>query len=325
MIDNTNEIDKETISKPKKRNFYVDLLIRLFKEKPLGTFGFVLVLIFLMAGIFANYIAPFGMNEVHPLDMLLRPSGQYLLGTDNLGRDVLSNVIYGARISVIIGLSASALMTVLCVALGAASALIGGIFDLLFQRFVDAWLSIPGLLILLTLVSITGRGMIQVILIIAIPGSIGGSRIIRSAVMAIKENVYVEAAYSIGSTPWRIFTRHILPHIMPVVIILFTMGVGDAIMMEAGLSFLGFGVPPGVPSWGNMLSQEGRQFALKAPWIALWPGVALSLTIFGVNMFGDAIRDLLDPRIKGKEGRFGVSHKIVNKILRSQRKSTGDV
>ena len=320
MIDNTKELDKVTISKAKAHNFYIGLLIRLFKEKPLGSFGFILILIFLIVGIFADYIAPFGMNEVHLTDMMRTPSGTYLLGTDNLGRDVFSNVIYGARISVIIGLSASALMAIFCVALGASSALIGGKFDLLLQRFVDTWLSIPSLLILLMLVSITGRGMIQIIFIIGISGAIGSSRIIRGAVMTIKENVYVESAITLGSTPWHVFIRHILPHIMPVVIVLFTMSVGSSIMMESGLSFLGFGVPPGVPSWGNMLSQEGRQFAFKAPWIALWPGVALSLTIYGVNMFGDAIRDLLDPRMKSKEGRFGVSYKNVNKIFRLLKK-----
>jgi peptide/nickel transport system permease protein len=301
----SNEPTVNVMKKPesKRHGFLVDLLIRLVKQKPLGTFGLIVILMLLLTGIFASVIAPFKMNEIHLLDMLRPPGPVYVLGTDQLGRDIFSNLIYGARVSVIIGLSASALQTIFSTALGSISAMSGGKFDLFFQRFVDGWISIPTFLILLTLVTITGRGMIQIIVIIGIPSSIGTSRVIRSAVIGLKENVYIEAARAIGSPDWKTFFRHILPNIMPIVIILFSMQVGAAILIESSLSFLGFGVPPGVPSWGSMLSQEGRQYMELVPAMALWPGAALSITVYGINMFGDALRDLLDPRLKG--GRIG--------------------
>lgn len=296
-------------AEPKRRKFIVDLFLRLVREKPLGTFGLIVVILLLFTGIFADQLAPFGMNEIHLIDRLQPPGGKYLLGTDQLGRDILSNIIYGARVSMIIGLSASAIQTVISTALGALSALIGGKFDLVLQRFVDAWMSIPALLILLTLVAIVGRGMAEIILVIAIPGSIAQSRIPRSAVIGIKENVYVDAARAIGATTPRLLFRHILPNIMPLIIIIFTMHVGGVILLESSLSFLGFGVPPGVPSWGSMLSLEGRQYMEMVPALALWPGAALSVTVYGINMFGDAMRDLLDPRLRGRAGRYGGTSK----------------
>jgi len=311
-LSNETEINI-TKKKPeqKRHSFLVDLLIRLVKQKPLGLFGLVVIIVLLLTGIFANFIAPFKMNEIHLLDMLRSPDATYVLGTDQLGRDIFSNIIYGARVSIIIGLAASALQTIFSTALGSISAMAGGKFDLLFQRFVDAWQSVPTFLILLTLVTIVGRGMIQIILIIGIPSSIGTSRVIRSSVISLKENAYIEAARAIGSPDWKLFFKHILPNIMPIVIILFSMQVGASILVEASLSFLGFGVPPGIPSWGSMLSQEGRQYMEQAPALALWPGMALSLTVYGINMFGDALRDLLDPRLKGgRIGRYGGLKKI---------------
>jgi peptide/nickel transport system permease protein len=309
MTDSGTSTIIKTQPPQKRHGFFMDVLIRLVQQKPLGTFGLIVVIILLLTGIFAPLLAPFGINEIHLADRLMPPGGNYLLGTDQLGRDVLSNIIYGARVSVIIGLSASAIQTVLSTAIGAMSGLIGGKFDLIFQRFVDAWMSIPPLLILLTLVAIVGKGMLQIILVIAIPGAIAQSRIPRSAVISIKENVYVEAAKAIGSTTPRLLFRHILPNIVPLIIIMFTTYVGGVILLEAALSFLGFGVPPGVPSWGSMLSMEGRQYMEMAPALALWPGAALSITVYGINMFGDAMRDLLDPKLRGKVGRYGATGK----------------
>ena len=163
----------------------------------------------------------------------------------------------------------------------------------------------PGFLILLIIVSILGKGTWQIIVAIGLPMGIGGSRMIRSAALAIKENVYIDAGRAIGCSTWGLLTRHIIPNIMPVIIIGFSMMIGGAILMEASLSFLGYGVPPGVPSWGSMLSQEGRTFMEIAPALAIWPGLALTLVVWGTNMFGDALRDLLDPRLKGGLGRYG--------------------
>ena len=311
MVGDTSNIPSVVIAEPKRRSFFVDLLIRLWKEKPLGTVGLAIVVLLLFAGIFADLLAPYEMGEMDLLDMLASPSSAHWLGTDNLGRDVLSQIIYGARVSVIIGLSATALTTVVSVIIGALSALIGGKFDLVVQRFVDAWLCVPGMLILLIMVFILGKGTWQIILAIGLPMGIGGSRMIRSAVFAIRENIYVEAGRAIGGDTWMVLRRHILPNIMPVIIISFSMMIGQVILMEASLSFLGFGVPPGVPSWGSMLSQEGRMYMEIAPMLAIWPGLALSLVVYGTNMFGDAMRDLLDPRLKGGLGSYGGPRKKI--------------
>jgi peptide/nickel transport system permease protein len=317
MAGDASNTGNEAIAEPKRHSFLVDLLIRLWKEKPLGTIGLVIVLVLLLTGIFADFLAPYPMGKTDLLNMLQPPSAQHLLGTDNVGRDELSQIIYGARVSVIIGLSATALTMVVSIIIGALSALIGGKFDLVVQRFVDAWLCIPVMLILLIMVSILGKGMWQVIVVIGIPTGIGSSRIIRSAVFAIKENTYVDAGRAIGCSTFTLLTRHILPNIMPVIIIGFSTMIGGVILMEASLSFLGYGVPPGVPSWGSMLSQEGRIFMEIEPMLAVWPGLALTLVVYGTNMFGDALRDLLDPKLKGGLGSYGGPRKKVK--IKTQR------
>jgi peptide/nickel transport system permease protein len=293
----------------KRHGFWMDLLIRMIREKPLGTFGLAVTILLLFTGLFANFLAPYGMNEIHLIDRLKPPSSTYVLGTDQLGRDILSRIIYGARVSMIIGLSATAISTVISVLLGIVSGFVGGKTDMFLQRFVDVWMSMPALLVLMTVMSIVGNGMLQISMVIGITGGIRGSRVIRSAVIGIKENTYVAAAQAIGCTSWRSMMRHILPNIMAPIIISFTIGIGGTIMQEASLSFLGFGVPPGVPSWGSMLSGEGRQFMEAAPTLALWPGFALTLVVYGINMFGDSLRDLLDPRLRGGVGRYSLSDK----------------
>jgi peptide/nickel transport system permease protein len=310
----------------KKHSYLVDLTIRLVKTKPLGTIGGAIVLIMFLIGIFADFIAPYGMNEVHLIDRLLGPSTQYILGTDHLGRDLLSNLIWGARISMTIGILATLIGTALAVLIGTVSAQWGGKIDLIIQRFVDAWMAIPTLLILLFLMSIIGRGLKQIILLLAIPSGIRSSRVIRSAVLGIKENEYILAVKSIGGSPWRLTFLHILPNIMAPIIIDFTIGMGAAIMMESSLSFLGFGVPPGVPTWGSMLSAEGRQYMQIAPQLALYPGIALTMVVFGINLFGDALRDLTDPRLRGTGGKFVGSKKknqIIQNVVRIFKQAVG--
>jgi peptide/nickel transport system permease protein len=304
MAGEASNTGNELIAEPKRHSFFVDLFLRMIREKPLGTIGLAIVLLLLLTGIFADFLAPYHIGEIDLKHMLASPSAQHLLGTDNLGRDELSQIIYGARVSVIIGLCATTLTTIVSIIIGALSALIGGTFDLLMQRFVDAWLCVPGFLILLIIVSIMGKGTWQIIIAIGLPMGIGGSRMIRSAALSIKENTYIDAGRAIGCSTWTLLTRHILPNIMPVIIIGFSMMIGGAILMEASLSFLGYGVPAGVPSWGSMLSQGGRTYMEIMPMLALWPGLALTLVVFGTNMFGDALRDLLDPRLKGGLGSY---------------------
>ena len=282
-----------------------DFLSRLWKRKPLGTACGIIILILILVSIFAEVLAPYAYDEPHLVDRLQGPSVQYLLGTDQLGRDFLSRIIHGARISITVGLAATSLNVVVAVLLGGISGFVGGKLDLVVQRFVDAWMSFPGLLLLLTVMSIVGKGIPQMILVLGIAGGIVSSRVVRGAVIGVKENVFFDAAEAMGSSNWRTLARHVLPNIAAPVIIIFSINVGGVIMAEASLSFLGFGLPPEVPSWGSLLSRGGRQYMEQAPWLALWPGLCLTITGYSLNMFGDAVRDLLDPRLRGGAGRFG--------------------
>ena len=278
---------------------------RLVKEKPLSIIAGVVILLLMLVAIFADVLAPFPHDEVNIVDRMQAPSGRYLLGTDQLGRDLLSRLIFGAQISLTVGLAATAVNVVVAVLIGGPSGFFGGRLDLAAQRFVDAWMAFPGLLLLLTIMSLVGRGVPQIIVVLGVTGGIGGSRVIRGAVIGVKENVYFQAAEAIGSTKWRTLIRHVLPNIGAPIIIIFTINVGAVIISEAALSFLGFGLPISVPSWGGMLSREGREFMEVAPRLALWPGLCLTIVVYCLNMFGDAVRDLLDPRLRGGLGRLG--------------------
>ena len=189
--------------------------------------------------------------------------------------------------------------------IGVPSGYFGGKYDIIVQRFVDAWIAFPGLILLLTIMSIVGRGIPQIIVVLGISGGIGTSRVVRGAVIGIKENDYFLAAPAIGSRGTATLMRHVLPNIMPVMIIIFSISVGGVIIAEASLSFLGFGLPVNIPSWGGLLSREGRKYMEAAPWLAIWPGLALTITVYSFNMFGDALRDLLDPRLRGGGGGLG--------------------
>ena len=293
------------VSEPKRRKGLADFSIRLWREKPLGTAGGIIVLILILVAIFADVLAPYPYDEIHLVDRLTGSSARYLLGTDHAGRDLLSRLIYGARLSLTVGLAATVLNVVVAVLVGGTSGFLGGKFDLAVQRFVDAWMSFPGLLLLLTIMSIAGRGILQIIVVLGIAGGIGGSRVVRGAVIDIRENDYFQAAESIGSSKWRTLIRHVLPNIAAPIIIIFCINIGGVIMSEASLSFLGFGLPAQIPSWGGLLSREGRKYMEIAPWLALWPGLCLTITVYSLNMFGDAVRDLLDPRLRGGGGGLG--------------------
>ncbi len=276
-------------------------LLRLFRDKPLGAAGGVMMVLFLVIGIIGPWIAPYGFNDISPADRLLPPSAEHWFGTDIIGRDMLSRCIYGAQLSVIIGCSAAALATLISTLLGIVSGYFGGRFDLLMQRFVDAWMSFPDLVILIVVVSVIGPGMPQIIGTLSLLLGIAGSRIVRSAVIGVREHMYVHAAQSIGAKSPRILWRHILPNVLPPIIVLLTTRVGTVILAESGLSFLGLGVPPPAPSWGAMLTGSGRTYMFQAPWLALAPGLCLTAVVYATNVFGDALRDLLDPRMRGSK------------------------
>ena len=279
--------------------------VRLWRERPVGALGGIIVLILILVSIFADVLAPYRPREINLPDILQGPSAAHLLGADHLGRDVLSRLIHGARISIFVGFAATTLNVVVAGLIGGTSGFLGGKPDLVVQRFVDAWMSFPGLLLLLTVMSITGRGILQLIAVLGIAGGIPASRVVRGAVIGVKENAYFQAAEVVGSSTWKTLVRHVLPNIAAPVIVIFSINIGAVIITEASLSFLGFGLPLQIPSWGGMLSREGRQYMEMAPRLALWPGLCLTIVVYSLNMFGDAVRDLLDPRLRGGGGRLG--------------------
>jgi len=283
----------------RERGPFLDLVARLFREKPLGAAGAVIFLVFLLCGVFADVLATRGINQTDLVHRFAPPSWDFPLGTDRLGRDMLSRILHGARISMIVGFLGAALATVISVLIGVVCGYLGGRVDLVVQRAVDAWMAFPDLVLLIVVVAVVGPGMPQIIVILGLLYGIGGSRIVRGAVMQAREHMYVHAAQSLGARTPRILWRHILPNVMPVVIVLFTTRIGAVILSEAGLSFLGMGVPPPAPTWGSMLSGSARTYMYIGPWLALAPGLCITLVVYSVNVVGDALRDLLDPRMRG--------------------------
>ena len=281
-------------------------LARLVREKPLGAASAAVVVLLIFVSIFAETLAPYDILEVNAKDRLQGASAAHWLGTDHLGRDLLTRIIYGARLSLAVGLAATALNVLVALLIGGVSGFIGGRLDLVTQRFVDAWMAFPGLLLLLTIMSIVGRGLPQIIITLGVSGGIVGSRVVRGAVISVRENMYFQAAQTVGSRTGRTILRHVIPNIAPVLVVIFSINIGGVIISEASLSFLGFGLPIEIPSWGGLLSREGRRYMEQAPHLALWPGLALTVTVYCLNNFGDAVRDLLDPRLRGGTGRYDV-------------------
>ncbi len=283
----------------RERPAFITFTLRLIREKPLGAFGGAIFVLFLFFGLFADFLIPYGVNETDLRVRLEGPSADHLFGTDHLGRDVLSRVLIGAQLSMTIGFLAAGLATVISIILGVLSGYFGGKVDMLIQRFVDAWMCFPDLLFLMVVISIIGAGVPQIVMALSLIYGIAGSRIVRGSVISVRENMHTHAARSMGAKTMHVLVRHILPNIMPVVIVLFTTRVGAAILTEAGLSFLGLGVPPPTPTWGGMLSGTGRTYMYIGPWLALAPGLCLTIVVYAINVYGDALRDLLDPRMRG--------------------------
>ena len=281
------------------RSRCLDVGIRLIRDKPLGFLGAGIVFTLLGMALCADVIAPYGYAQTSLLQRFRPSSLEHWLGTDQLGRDLLSRIIYGTRASLTVSLGATALGTSLGTLIGVTSAIFGGRYDLGVQRVVDAWEAIPNLLLLLTIMSLLGPGLYKVMAVLGLSFGIQNSRIVRGVALSVKENAYIEAAQAFGGTNLRIMLSHILPNVAAIIIVVATIGLGNLILVEATLSFLGFGVPPPHPTWGGMLSLQGLSYMYQAPWLAIWPGVALSAAAFGFNMFGDARRDLLDPRLRG--------------------------
>ena len=288
----------------KRESQIAEVFVRLWREKPLATIGGFIVIFMVLVGLSADLISPYPMDQMNLREILQGPSLSHPFGTDEIGRDLLSRMIFGARISLMVGIIGSVYATIVSTAIGLLSGYFGGRFDMVVQRFVDSWMSFPDLFLALAMLAVLGPGIPQVIIVIGLLYAISGSRIIRGAVISTKENVYVQAAEAIGSPTTRIMIRHILPNVMAPIIILLTTRMASMILVEATLSFLGYGIPPPESSWGGLLSGAGRQYMLQNPWMALWPGVALSVVVYGINMLGDGIRDILDPRLRGGVERY---------------------
>ncbi len=269
-------------------------------RKPLGAIGAVVLLVFAGVAVLAPVLATHDPDLNNYRARVKPPSAEHWFGTDNFGRDIYSRVIYGARISMYVGILATLLGTLIGALAGLCSGFFGGRTDQVVQRIADIMFTIPPLVLAMAIVTMLGPSLLNVTIAIAIPRMPNTNRVIRSAVLSIKESLFVEASRAIGSTNSHIMLRHLIPNITAPYIVVATASLGGAILVEASLSFLGLGVPPPVPSWGRMLSLEGMRYFETAPWMAMAPGVFISAAVFGANLFGDALRDVLDPKLRGR-------------------------
>lgn len=270
------------------------------KRKPLGTASASLILLIVFTAIFADVLALYDPLFTHPEIRLAPPSWQHPFGTDDIGRDVFSRIIYGARISLWVGLLAVGIGTVAGTIIGLLCGYWEGRLDLALQRFMDALMAIPGLILAMAIVSVLTPNTTNAMLAIAVVIIPGNSRIVRGAVLSAKQNQYVEAARALGCGHLRMIVTHILPNVTAPILIIASIWLGNAIFIEASLSFLGLGTQPPTPSWGLMLSSTGRAFMEQAPWLAIFPGLAISLAVLGFNLFGDTLRDVWDPKLRGR-------------------------
>jgi peptide/nickel transport system permease protein len=268
------------------------------RKQPLGTIGFIVVLAMIVMAVFANYLTPYDPEENDWANMLIAPGWEFLLGTDQFGRDIMCRLIYGARTALFVGFVASFIGATLGLVLGVMSAYFGGTFDLIFQRVMDVFMAFPLIIMALAIVSIFGPSTENVIIAITIPFIPRCARVVRSSALAIREIPYVDAARALGYSHARIILRHMAPNVMAPFLIMITAFVGQAILLEASLSYLGLGVQEPTAAWGLMLQGGAEEYIESEPWIAIFPGIAISLAVFGFNLFGDSVRDVLDPRLR---------------------------
>ena len=277
-------------------------LLRFARRQPLGAIGGVLVAFFIFVAVFAPLVAPYDPERIDLRRALEGPSSTYRLGTDDIGRDVLSRLIWGARLSMIVGFGAVLISGIVGTVVGVFSAYIGGWVDHVIMRLVDAWIAMPGLIILITILGIVRRTdynlVLAMLIALAFLRIAPAARVYRSAVLELRSRPYIDAAQSLGANPVRIMVRHVLPNVFPLILITTTVALPGTILAEASLSFLGFG-PAGETSWGQMLSVDGREYFRRQPGLAIYPGLLITASVFGFNMFGDALRDILDPRMRG--------------------------
>ncbi|NQE54014.1 peptide/nickel transport system permease protein [ANME-1 cluster archaeon GoMg3.2] len=277
----------------------LDEIVMQFKEHKIAMVGAALILFLALIAVFAPYIAPHDPIEINLKERLLAPNMEYPLGTDNLGRCMLSRIIYGARISLQIGIIVVGITSVIGITLGMIAGYYGGVLDELIMRGVDILLVFPGIILALVIAGILGPGLFNVMLALAIVGWTGYARVVRGVVLSVKEKEYVESARALGVGDWYIITRHILPSCVAPIIVIATLGMAYVILAAAALSFLGLGAQPPTPEWGSMLN-NGKNFMRTAPHLTIFPGLAIMITILAFNFIGDGLRDALDPRVSEK-------------------------
>ncbi len=275
-------------------------VLKFIRTKPLGAAGALIILAMMAVAASAEMLAPYDPYGADYGLQFARPSAEHWFGTDEFGRDVMTRIMYGARIALFVGFSASFAGCTIGGLLGVVSAYWGGKVDLLLERFMDILLAFPQLILALAIASILGPRVQYVVIAISVPIIPRAARIVRSTALSVKENVYVEAVNALGATRPRVILLHIIPNVMAPYIIILTAQLGGAILAEAALSYLGLGAAEPTPSWGLMLSGSALSYAEKAPWLAVFPGIAISLGVFGFNLFGDSLRDSLDPKLRGR-------------------------
>ncbi len=280
-----------------QRHWLLDASIRVLK-KPIGLVSAFAIGVLVVAALAAPYVAPFDPIAIS-IETFQSPNSTYFFGTDDLGRDMFSRILHGSRISLYVGFLAVCLGSLGGALVGLISGFAGGWIDMVIQRVVDAVLAFPGIVLAMSLVAVLGTSTTNALLAIAIVIIPFQSRVVRGAVLSVKQNVYVEAAEAVGASPQRIMFRHVLPNVVAPILILISASLGNAILIEAGLSFLGLSTQPPEPSWGLMLSGTGRRYMEEAPWLAIFPGLAIAITVLAFNLLGDVIRDVLDPRLRG--------------------------
>jgi len=291
-------IEFEDIELPKQ-----PFLVRIWdlsKRQPLGAFGLLIVIAMIFMAIFANTLSPYDPEANAFEHMLTAPNAEFWMGTDQFGRDILTRIIFGARTALFVGFTCAVVGATGGLVLGVASAYFGGIFDLVVQRIVDVVMAFPLIILALAVVATLGPGTENVIIAITIPFIPQCARVVRSNALAIREIPYVDAARALGFSDARIILRHMVPNVMAPYLIMLTAFVGQAILLEASLSYLGMGVQEPTPAWGLMLQGGAEEYAESAPWVPIYPGLAISLAVFGFNLFGDAVRDLLDPKLRNR-------------------------
>jgi peptide/nickel transport system permease protein len=275
-------------------------ILKFIRTKPLGAAGGFIIVGLLVVAALADTLAPYDAYQADYAQQFARPSVEHWFGTDEFGRDLLSRIMYGARIALFVGFAASFIGCTIGGLLGVTSAYVGGRLDLLLERLMDILLAFPQLILALAIASILGPAVQNVVIAISIPIIPRAARVVRATALSVKENVYVEAVSALGAPQARIVLRHIVPNVLAPYIILLTAQLGGAILAEAALSYLGLGAAEPTPSWGLMLSGSALSYAEKAPWIPIFPGIAISLGVFGFNLFGDSLRDALDPKLRGR-------------------------